>query len=918
MLTITPKCSRLGRGQSAGELEQEANSKEMTAEQSAMQKVWQTMLDYVKQALHKLGIGQQSGTFHSEQEFDDYVRSLIVDSYTNLRNNAQHPNEQTPERAVADTPIHSLSFDEQVQSLKELILFKSQEEEQDFDVIVEDFKADKDSVNDVPIEILLRYEQYIVDKLWERVTDYIAEHYPTQGSISALNDTPQGKQEREAMRKDPALAQLREEVKAQDKAAQRQFDTKYAEVKAVAENPSITIGEVAQLYSDVMAFCRNIATEQNVKFSVARSKGLRKSAKSTTFAAKNRVPKSELAVAYHDMFRRQANGQFPDGNGYAYSASYFHIFDNGYITQSVFIDGNESLIDKLIQKYGTDTNTGTLNQGTKTLWGSQRPSRSNDGLSQRQRGGDERTVGLHGAEQPVSARDNQEVGRDSQEFPAQRAAGEQLTDPRFSAADGTQFILDPDYGIRFSIRTEPAPKKTGIGYKVFFRGKDGKLYPPMVANPNGADTPVGVWLNADAAPITGESKTGRPQVKAGGKGTQGGSGQLAYRPGWHLGEIPYALQFNRKDADGNRTLFPKDFVWAEVEYAADNDYQQEAEREGYTDNGKYRHSYAGLKHLPTDGFYRYRTNPNPETDPWIITGAMKVNRVLSDEEVDELVRRAGREPQRREATQTSENDIRFSASAQSIAQINDQFNKELARYAKGEMKKNERLHLGLPNGVMRIFLPNLPIVMRQHILTKGSVSKHNVAIEALADMPLHISQPIFVFERSNDTLGILTEMKDRDNKNVCVAIELQKTIQDGGDILEINDITSVHGREFKNIVEPIANNETLKWVDKEKGLAYLSSASQQVLQEIDKQILETAAKIVQNFENPKLPSENDAEYLAAVERGDMQKAAEMVQEAARAAGYTGNTDYQGVGAWGAPTAEVDNEDFANLDASKRH
>ena len=209
----------------------------------------------------------------------------------------------------------------------------------------------------------------------------------------------------------------------------------------------------------------------------------------------------------------------------------------------------------------------------------------------------------------------------------------------------------------FSIRTSPAPKRTGIGYKVFYRGKDGKLYPPMVANPNGADTPVGVWLNADAAPITGNSKTGRPQVKAGGKGTQGGSGQLAYRPGWHLGEIPFALQFNRKDQSGNKTLFPKDFVWAEVEYAADVDYQQEAEKEGITENGKYRHSYAGLKYLPTDGFYRYRTNPNPETDPWIITGAMKVNRVLSSEEVDELVQKAGREPQQREFFKTSNGTV---------------------------------------------------------------------------------------------------------------------------------------------------------------------------------------------------------------------------------------------------------------------
>lgn len=198
-----------------------------------------------------------------------------------------------------------------------------------------------------------------------------------------------------------------------------------------------------------------------------------------------------------------------------------------------------------------------------------------------------------------------------------------------------------------SIRTKKAPKKTGIGYKVFYQ-KDGKLYPPMVANPGGVDTPIGVWLDADAAPIVGNSKTGRPQVKNGGKGTQGGSGTLAYRPGWHLGLIPYAIQFNRKDENGEKTLFPKDFVWAEVEYAADKNYQKEAEAEGYTENGKYRHSYAGLKHLPTDGYYIYRTNPNPDTDPWIITGAMKVNRILTDKEVDDLVRKAGREPQRRE------------------------------------------------------------------------------------------------------------------------------------------------------------------------------------------------------------------------------------------------------------------------------
>ena len=205
--------------------------------------------------------------------------------------------------------------------------------------------------------------------------------------------------------------------------------------------------------------------------------------------------------------------------------------------------------------------------------------------------------------------------------------------------------------VSFSLRQKPEPKKKGIGYKVFVL-KDGKLYPPMVANPNGAETPVGVWLDADAAPIAGESKTGRPQVKQGGKGTQGGSGKLAYRPGWHLGVVPYAIQFNRKDAEGNKTLFPKNFVFAEVEYAADVDYQEEARQEGINPSGKYQHSLAGLKHLPTDGYYMYRTNPNPETDPWVITGAMKVNRILTRAEQAELVKNAGREPQ-----QIQEGDI---------------------------------------------------------------------------------------------------------------------------------------------------------------------------------------------------------------------------------------------------------------------
>lgn len=185
-----------------------------------------------------------------------------------------------------------------------------------------------------------------------------------------------------------------------------------------------------------------------------------------------------------------------------------------------------------------------------------------------------------------------------------------------------------------------------------------------------------------------------------------------------------------------------------------------------------------------------------------------------------------------------------------IGDVNERFNEELNRYENGEMGDNEMFHLGTPQGAMLSFLPELPIVMRQKTMRKGIEKKHNVDVGALRDMPSMISSPILVFKRSENTIGILTEMKDRDQKNVCVAIEMNKSIQDGKDILEINDVRSFHGRDTKYVVLPIINNGTLRWVDKDKALNWFSSASQPVQQEITNQELYSATKIVESFENP--------------------------------------------------------------------
>lgn len=254
------------------------------------------------------------------------------------------------------------------------------------------------------------------------------------------------------------------------------------------------------------------------------------------------------------------------------------------------------------------------------------------------------------------------------------------------------------------VKVSTPPAKTKIGYKVFYL-KDGKLYPPMVKNPGGSDTPMGVWLEASAGDIASYTKTGRPQIEKGGPGTHCSKGELAYRPGWHLGEIPIAKQFEKVNPlNGKKELFPREFVWAECEYACDVDYQEEAMKNGYTEKGSFRHSYAGLQKVPENGCYHYRTNPEPNTEEWIITGKIKVNRILSGNEVDEICRKAGREPQKREKTFEELENLLVKSLSRDVSDYKPARNKEEADLLKlkreidmknrieHELRKNKIFH----------------------------------------------------------------------------------------------------------------------------------------------------------------------------------------------------------------------------------
>ena len=155
------------------------------------------------------------------------------------------------------------------------------------------------------------------------------------------------------------------------------------------------------------------------------------------------------------------------------------------------------------------------------------------------------------------------------------------------------------------------------GYKLF-RMKGGKLYPLFVlAN---EPLPIGKWLEARTGNRT---ENGKVESKL---------GELAFRPGWHVNDLPYvehiySMHDGRKHAkDG--------CVWCEVEYSTEVDYSEEAKAAGWK-NGKWSATRAFLDKVPVGGCYRYKTNPQMFGE-WAIAGEMRIIRIVDDDEVERI------------------------------------------------------------------------------------------------------------------------------------------------------------------------------------------------------------------------------------------------------------------------------------------
>ena len=149
-----------------------------------------------------------------------------------------------------------------------------------------------------------------------------------------------------------------------------------------------------------------------------------------------------------------------------------------------------------------------------------------------------------------------------------------------------------------------------IVYKLFRIKKD-KLYPLYVEASR--EMEIGKWLNAHVG-----EKIDDTHVKASGCG-----GKLALRPGYHSTLVPFTDWIGKRMSDGSLAQ-RSDTVWCECEVTGTE--------VKVTD----KH---GSREL-LNGYYYYKTNSR-QKDPWIISNKIKINKILTQKEVERICQKHG-------------------------------------------------------------------------------------------------------------------------------------------------------------------------------------------------------------------------------------------------------------------------------------
>lgn len=201
-----------------------------------------------------------------------------------------------------------------------------------------------------------------------------------------------------------------------------------------------------------------------------------------------------------------------------------------------------------------------------------------------------------------------------------------------TAARASDEIMELARGMLDEAVEAKVPNKTVKAYKLF-KAKATKPdeYFPLFVRAN-ESVPVGEWTPAKMGKLLEDGSVDSE------------IGALAFRPGWHAGDYASATHIGGKATGkgGDVDYRKADQIWAEVEMGDDVNWQKVADdRARIKADGEPDASTAHITdQIPEGGFYRYKTNPNMQGN-WMIGGEMKVNRVMTPDEVKRIGEETG-------------------------------------------------------------------------------------------------------------------------------------------------------------------------------------------------------------------------------------------------------------------------------------
>ena len=208
-------------------------------------------------------------------------------------------------------------------------------------------------------------------------------------------------------------------------------------------------------------------------------------------------------------------------------------------------------------------------------------------------------------------------------------------------------------------------------------------------------------------------------------------------------------------------------------------------------------------------------------------------------------------------------DPRMMNDGESLERTNEQFNEKLNALIEDPTQKSRTLRLGHASKFLTEGgIADAEIELEFDRLVRKSredyKNNHPFDIDGLKNLPKAVAQPIAIFQSTKPTEHVvLTELR-KDGKNFVVAVRAIEQQRKNGVILEVNEITSLYPKGERGIVNWV-NTGRLSNVDKKKALRFIEELQPHAGTTIKSEELSSAAKVIQDFENPKVSDEKVSE-----------------------------------------------------------